>query len=210
MEANSRPPAQPASIAVPAIIAINLLVFAAWFLLPVQLMADHFLVSWQHLADGRYWVLVSSAFSHNMLLHLMINMLVLWSFGRVLEILMGIQRFLAFYLVAAVVSGIAHAATSTLLLGRPPELPALGASGAVAGLLLLFSLSFPRQKILIFGVLPAPALVAALAFIAIDIWGLTAQLDGGGLPIGHGAHLGGALTGILYFFWLRSRARRRR
>lgn len=210
MDTNQNPSTYPTAIVVPTLVAINVAVFAAWFMLPVELMAANFLVSWQHLADGRYWVLVSSAFSHNMLLHLMINMLVLWSFGRVLEILMGVKRFLAFYLVAAVISGIAHAATSTLLLGRPPELPALGASGAVAGLLLLFSLSFPRQKILIFGILPAPALLAALAFIAIDIWGLTAQLDGGGLPIGHGAHLGGALTGIVYYFWLRSRAPTRR
>ena len=191
-----------------AIIAINVVVFIAWYTLPLQFMVEHFLVSRAHLAAGHYWVLVTSVFSHNMLLHIMINMFVLWSFGGVLEQLLGPGRFLRFYLTAGVVASLSHVVTSTWLLGRPADSAALGASGAVAGLLLLFSLTFPRHKILIFGVLPAPAIVAALAFIGIDLWGLFAQADGGGLPIGHGAHLGGALTGIVYYFMLRGRARR--
>ncbi len=77
---------------------------------------------------------------------------------------------------------------------------ALGASGAVAGLVLVFSLLFPKEKLLLFGIIPLPALFGALAFIALDLWGLFAQAGGGGLPIGHGAHLGGAFTGILFYF----------
>ena len=87
---------------------------------------------------------------------------------------------------------------------------ALGASGAIAGLVLVFSLIFPREKILLMGIIPVPALFGALAFVGLDLWGLTAQAHGGGLPIGHGAHLGGALTGMLYYvFFLRRRIRRR-
>ncbi len=188
-----------------AIIAINIVVFAGWYLLPAPWMIENFLVSRAHLADGRYWVLITSVFSHYLPIHIMINMLVLWSFGGVLEQLLGVGRFLRFYLVAGLVASLAHVLTSTWLLGRPPDSAALGASGAVAGLLLLFSLTFPKHRILIFGVVPAPALVAALAFIGIDLWGLFAQADGGGLPIGHGAHLGGALAGIVYYFMLRRR-----
>lgn len=190
-----------------AIIAINIVVFIAWYTLPMQTMVEHFLVSLAHVQAGHYWVLVTSVFSHNMLLHIAINMFVLWSFGGVLENLLGGKRFLGFYLTAGIVASVSHVVTSTWLLGRPPDSAALGASGAVAGLLLLFSLMFPRHRILIFGVLPAPAMVAALAFIGIDLWGLFAQFEGGGLPIGHGAHLGGALAGIVYYFMLRSRAR---
>lgn len=91
-----------------------------------------------------------------------------------------------------------------------PSLPALGASGAIAGLILVFSLVFPKEKILLFGLVPIPALWGALAFVGLDIWGLVAQTKGGGLPIGHGAHLGGALSGFLYFrFYLRPRLRAR-
>ncbi len=194
------------------LIGLNLLVFLLWQgafrgMVAPELVLDNFLVSRELLDAGRYWVLITAAFSHNMLFHLLINMFVLWSFGLAMEQLMGTRQFLQFYLIAAVVSSLAHVVTSTVLLNLPPDQAALGASGAVAGLLLLFAMIFPRHKILLFGVIPVPALVAALAFIAIDLWGLFAQYEGGGLPIGHGAHLGGAATGIVYYFLMRSRRR---
>jgi membrane associated rhomboid family serine protease len=193
-----------------ALVAVNVGVFLLWLWpgAPVGFMAGHFMVSWAHLLDGRVWVLVSSVFSHFLLLHLLINMIVLMSFGRPLERLMGPGRFLLFYLAAGAVGSLAHAITSAFLIGAPAR-PALGASSAVAGVLLLFSLAFPRAKVLLFFLIPLPAIVAALAFVAIDIWGLVAQIEGEGLPIGHGAHLGGALTGLVYFL-VRGRELRRR
>jgi membrane associated rhomboid family serine protease len=193
-----------------AIVALNLLVFFLWLspIAPLETMAGHFLVSWPHLADGRIWVLLTSVFSHNMLLHLAINMIVLLSFGPPLEQLMGSLRFLVFYLAAGLVASISHVAVSGFLIDRP-EQAALGASGAIAALLILFSLTFPKARILLFFIVPMPAIVGALAFVAIDIWGLFAQMEGGGLPIGHGAHLGGALAGFLYFLF-RGRALRKR
>jgi membrane associated rhomboid family serine protease len=183
-----------------AIVAANVLVFVMWLwpVVPAPTMADHFLVSWQHLAEGRVWVLLTAVFSHNILFHLLINMIVLVSFGIPLERAMGAVKFLGFYLIAGVVGSFAHAATSSLLMDAPGR-AALGASAAVAGLLLLFSLSFPRARVLLFFIIPLPAIVAALLFIGIDVWGLIVQIDDGGLPIGHGAHLGGALVGIVYF-----------
>ena len=96
-------------------------------------------------------------------------------------------------------SSLGHSWVSAVFIGEP-EMGALGASGPIAGVVLLFSLMYPREKILLFGIIPLPALIGALAFIGMDIWGLVAQVEGGGLPIGHGAHLGGAFTGILYYF----------
>jgi membrane associated rhomboid family serine protease len=192
------------------IVALNVGVFLLWVLpgVPLQVMADHFLVSWNHLLAGRPWVLVGSVFSHHLLFHLLLNMIVLLSFGPPLERIMGKGEFLVFYLLAGAVGSLAHAGVSAFLLGAP-ELPALGASSAIAGILLLFALVFPRAKVLLFFILPLPAIVAAFAFIALDVWGLFAQMEGGGLPIGHGAHLGGAFTGVLWFL-LRGRALRRR
>jgi len=193
------------------LVALNAVVFGLWLLpdVPIQLMADHFLVSWNHLVEGRVWVLLTAVFSHHLLFHLLINMIVLLSFGPPLERLMGGGPFLRFYLVAGVVGSMAHAVVSLTLMGSP-ELPALGASSSMAGLLLLFALVFPRAKVLLFFILPLPAIVAALAFIGIDIWGLVAQMEGGGLPIGHGAHLGGSLTGLLYFIARGRKLRRER
>lgn len=171
-------------------------------------MRENFLVSWTALEQGRWWTLVTSAFSHNLLLHLLVNMFVLWSFGSLIESVLGRGLFLVFYLVASVMSSLVHSVVSAYYVGEP-SVAALGASGAIAGLVLIFAMIFPREKILLFGLIPIPAIFGALAFVALDLWGLFAQAHGGGLPIGHGAHLGGAFTGVLFYvFYLRKRIRR--
>ncbi|MCB9091352.1 MAG: rhomboid family intramembrane serine protease [Halobacteriovoraceae bacterium] len=164
------------------------------------------MVSWYALEDGRFWTLLTSVFSHNQLFHLLINMLVLYSFAPFMIDVLGNRRFLFFYLTAGISGSFFHCLTSMALLHHP-ELPALGASGAIAGVILLFSLLFPKQRLLFFGIIPIRALWGALLFVGIDLWGLIAQSSGGGLPIGHGAHLGGALVGLLYFFRLKSHFR---
>lgn len=188
--------------AVPLILFANTIVFLMWKFYGgeegLEFMYLNFLVSWDHLIEGRYWALVGSAFSHNALWHFVLNMYVLYGFGTVLERALGTSRFLRFYLAAGIVSSFTHSFVSAFLM-QQPDLPALGASGAIAGVVLVFSLVFPREKILIFGIIPLPAIWGALAFVAIDIWGLVSQAHGGSSFIGHGAHLGGAFTGILYY-----------
>ena len=182
-------------------------VFILWQVLGQSpLMIDNFLVSWSGLLAGRYWTLLTSAFSHQALVHFFLNMVVLASFGPVVESAIGSRRFLGFYLFAAIVSSLAHASVSAFLLGQP-TLPALGASGAVSGVILLFSFMYPRASILLFGLVPVPALIGALLFVGLDVVGLIAQSEGGGLPIGHGAHLGGAATGALYYLLVVRRLR---
>lgn len=186
----------------PLLVVSNVVVFLFWQMgLKSQFfMANHFVTKWTALEDGRFWTLLTAVFSHNLFLHLLVNMLVLLSFGSILERVMGSLRFIRFYLIAGVISSITHSAVSNFLMNTPDR-GAVGASGSIAGLVLLFSLMFPKQKLLVFGIIPIPALWGALAFIAIDLWGLIEQTQGGGLPIGHGAHLGGAFTGIFYFLW---------
>ena len=206
-----RPPRRrmPRTPAVSVIIGINVLVFLAWQAASViprleDFMVINFLVSTSRLLHGYVWTLVTAAFSHNELWHLAINMFVLWSFGTVLEQLWGTRVFVLFYLAAAVMASVSHCAVSSFLMGRD-DILALGASGAVSGLLLAYALHFPRHRILLFGIVPVPALAGVLAFVGLDLWGLIAQGRGGGLPIGHGAHLGGALAGaLIYFLYLRA------
>lgn len=192
------------------LVTLNALVFINWqfsYIYDVSFMASHFLVSWTGILEGRVWTLLTSIFSHNMFLHFMINMFVLMNFGPVLEQILGAKRFLSFYLVAGIMSSLSHALVSAFIIGDA-DIPALGASGAISGLILVFSFLFPRQKLLILGLIPVPAIFGAFLFIGLDIWGLLEQTQGSGLPIGHGAHLGGAVTGILYYFlMLRPRLR---
>jgi membrane associated rhomboid family serine protease len=180
------------------IIFLNILVYGLWFLLDFKFMYLNFLVSTSHLQAGFYWTLITSVFSHNMFFHLLINMFILRGFGTVLLQVLKLKRFLFFYVTAGIVSSLGHCLASSYLLGDP-SLPALGASGAISGLLVLFSFLFPREKLLLFGLIPIPALIGALLFIGLDIFGLITQMKGSGLPIGHGAHLGGAIFGLIYF-----------
>lgn len=181
-------------------LAINTGVFVLWQVLgQTPFMLENFLVSWDALAAGRTWTLLTSEFSHVWFPHFLINMLVLWSFGPIVEYTIASARFLSFYLFAAVVASLAHAFVSKFVLGQP-EISALGASGAISGVILLFAFIYPRARILLFGLIPVPALAGALGFVGLDVLGLIWQAEGGGLPIGHGAHLGGALTGMLYYF----------
>ena len=200
---------RPRTPAVSIIIGLNVLVFLAWQLASysprfLAIMTENFLVSTTHILHLHLWTLVTAAFSHNELWHLAINMFVLWSFGTLLEHLWGTRVFVLVYLAAAVVASVSHCAVSSFLMGRD-DIPALGASGAVSGLLIAYALTFPRHRILLFGIVPVPALAGVLAFVGLDLWGLIAQGRGGGLPIGHGAHLGGALAGaVIYFLYLRT------
>jgi membrane associated rhomboid family serine protease len=104
-----------------------------------------------------------------------------------------------FYWGAGIVASLSHAFVSNYFMGAP-NLSALGASGSVAGIILLFSLLYPKEKILLLGIIPMPAFFGAALFVGLDIWGLMAQVGGKGLPIGHGAHLGGAFSGLVYYF----------
>ncbi len=196
------------------LIIINLLVFLFWnihtgFSWVPQFMTDNFLVSWTGLAEGRFWTLITSVFSHHQFWHFLMNMFVLFSFGRVVESVLGSRRFLKFYLAAGIVSSLSHALVSRYLLNEA-SIPALGASGAISGVILLFALMFPKEKLYVLGILPLPAIWGAILFVGLDLWGLFSQFEGGGLPIGHGAHLGGTLAGLIYYFILRQQSNNQR
>ena len=179
---------------------LNAAVYALWaWLGQSPFMIENFLISADAVSAGRTWTLLTSAFSHILFIHFFLNMYVLATFGSIVEQTIGSARFFGFYLVAAVLSSLAHAAVSAFLLDKP-ELPALGASGAVSGVILLFSFLYRDARLLLLGFIPMPALVGAAVFVGLDLVGLFFQVEGGGLPIGHGAHLGGALTGTLYYF----------
>jgi membrane associated rhomboid family serine protease len=193
------------------ILGLNICVYYMWGqhgAYHQEWMQDNFLVSWNALKEGRYWTLLTSVFSHNWDIHLLCNMVVLWSFGAIFEEILGRVRFLSFYLVAGIISSLCHCLVTHFLLGNS-DMAALGASGALSALVWVFALLFPKERLWFFFVIPLPAIIAALIFVGLDLWGLSAQVHGGGLPIGHGAHLGGAVTGIVYYLlYLRRRVRR--
>lgn len=133
--------------------------------------------------------MLTSGFLHGSSFHLFINMYVLYMFGQVLEArLLGTTSFVIVY----VLSLIGGSAWALLENRHKPDYRALGASGAVSGLILSFCLFAPFVT-LVFFVIPMPAIVFGALFIFASA--ILAQREN--KVIGHEAHLGGALAGII-------------
>ena len=195
---------QPPRPAVKVLIAINVAVYVAWQLLGRDgpIMADHFLVSSAHLGALRFWTLVTSAFSHVAPEHLLFNLFALWVFGRHVEGVIGSRGLVNLYLAGGVVASLGHVAFN-IASGDPT--PALGASGAVMAIAVVFALLFPRVKLLLFFLIPMPAIAAVGLFVLLVV----VVVVSGGSSIAHAAHLGGVIYGGIYYrFHIRPRLRR--
>jgi len=141
--------------------------------------------------------LVTYAFLHGGVMHLLLNMYALWMFGSRIENLWGSKVFTVYYFICVIGAGLMQ-----LLVSSQGEniYPTVGASGGVFGLLLAFGMFFPREKlILIFPPIPMEARWFVIVFGAIELWfGITGTAEG----IAHFAHLGGMLFGfILILYW---------
>jgi membrane associated rhomboid family serine protease len=157
----------------------------------------------QQLDAPPWWVTVfTSMFMHGGLLHIAFNMLFLWIFGNNVEDSMGRPRFLLFYLLAGIAAGYAQA-----LLNPDATLPAIGASGAIAGVLGGYILLYPRARVLtvvfivfFFTLIEIPAMIVlAVWFIlqAIPAVGQVATPDvAGGAGVAYWAHVGGFAFGL--------------
>lgn len=168
-----------------------------------------------NLANPLPWVtLASSMFLHGSWFHLISNMWTLYIFGDNVEDRMGKGRYLAFYLVAGVVAALTHA-----YFAGGSQIPTVGASGAIAGVLGAYFLLYPQGRVLTFiPVFILPWLVEVPAFIYLGFWFLS-QLSSGLLTLGHlgtggsfsgiawWAHIGGFVTGFLLVRAFSSRRR---
>lgn len=141
--------------------------------------------------DGQYYRMLTSGFLHVDFNHLLFNMLTLFFFGPVLEDerTLGKMNFLILYF-GSLIGG---SAAALLLNLNDPYYAAVGASGAISGVMAAVSLFAPFMVILIFGIIPIPAVLYAIGFIGISAFAMGSGAGG----IAHEAHLGGALTGLL-------------
>ena len=153
------------------------------------------LILWPPAVNRRkeWYRLVSYGLIHADFMHLLFNMVTLYFFGRVMEgfytAKLGVAGFAIFY-VAALVASI----LPTYRKHRDDtQYYSLGASGAVSAVLFAFILFEPWQLIYIF-VLPVPAILYAVAYVAYEIW----SDRRGGSRVNHSAHLWGAAFGVAF------------
>jgi len=138
----------------------------------------------------QYHQLITHQFLHGGIIHIIFNMLALVSIGPQVEDYLGRKRFIIFYLLCGLGAAFLH------MFMIKSSVPMVGASGAIYGLLLIFAILNPDEKLYFFGIIGLRAkYLVSILFAAEVLLGFFSQGDG----IGHFAHIGGGLTGILLY-----------
>lgn len=178
------------------LIIANVLVFI------IQLLFSNFLPVTRFFAliprdfmKGYIWQGVTYMFMHGSFFHLLINMYILWMFGRELEYLWGTKEFYKYYFICGIGAAIIYS-----LFNMNSTIPVVGASGAVFGILLAFGVTFPRTKLIMFPLfIPIDAKYAVWIFGGLEFLFLFQR----GSNVAHLAHLGGLAVGYIYLRWKR-------
>ncbi|HET7186830.1 MAG TPA: rhomboid family intramembrane serine protease [Gemmatimonadaceae bacterium] len=148
---------------------------------------DRSLVLVPALLLARPWTLVTYMFLHAGFTHILFNMLGLYFFGPRVEQRIGSSRFFALYMISGITGG--------LLSFYTPMVSIVGASGAIFGVLLAYARFWPRDQMLIWGIIPIEVRWLVLIYTLISLLGI-------GTGVAHFAHLGGFLGAFLYLLWM--------
>jgi membrane associated rhomboid family serine protease len=185
-----------------ALIALNVIFFL------VELVGgDTFIGNWafvptRFLANpgGDSLTIFTSMFMHAGWLHLGGNMLYLWIFGDNVEDRFGHIKFLIFYLLCGIAATFAQLAFST-----GSNVPNLGASGAIAGVLGAYIVMFPKSRVSVLQgvqVIPVPALIVIGFWFVLQIFSSIGSITETG-GVAYIAHVGGFLAGVVLTFLFR-------
>jgi membrane associated rhomboid family serine protease len=143
--------------------------------------------------QGEYYRFLTAGFVHGGGAHLAFNMITLYFFGPHLERLLGAGPFLVLYFGSEFA---AHGLTY-LMHRSDPQYAAVGASGAISGVLFAFCLYMPLAMLGVMMVIPMPAILFAVLYVVVSIYAIGQRQPGMRGGIAHEAHLGGALGGIV-------------
>jgi len=193
------------------LIIVNVLVFLAMYLVGRERMIAFFgVIPKLLIEEADVLTLVTSMFVHADFIHLFFNMWALFIFGRDVEIVFGKSRYLLLYFVSGIAGGLAYAYYGYYLSSSPYSkmVPAVGASGAIFGLMASFAVLFPHRPLaMFFYFIP----IVAPAYVAIGIIALIQTVLALLLPfssIAYTAHVGGFVAGYIIGRYYKSRSQR--
>jgi membrane associated rhomboid family serine protease len=143
---------------------------------------------------GAIWQLATFHFLHANMWHLGFNLLAMYMFAGELEQLWGRRKFIAYLIVVGLGAGLCQLASAPLL-----DVPVIGCSGIVYGVLLAFGLTYPNRIVLVFFILP---MRVKWLVVIMGVMELSMAFDQTGqINVAHFAHLGGMLFGYLFLRW---------
>ncbi|MBI4656828.1 MAG: rhomboid family intramembrane serine protease [Elusimicrobia bacterium] len=149
------------------------------------------LVPYEFAHDYRLWQAVTYMFVHGGFWHFLINVFMLWMFGRFIEPVLGKKTFLLYFLLTGIGAGLI-----TTVFSLNSARPVVGASGAIYGLLIAFAMLYPDQKVYLYFLFPVTSRQMVLIAAALE---LAASFSGSNSGVANTAHLGGMAVGYAYF-----------
>jgi membrane associated rhomboid family serine protease len=153
-------------------------------------------VPWQVWHEGYIWQPLTYMWLHSSFGHIAMNMFAVWMFGSQLAMAWGPKRFLRFYLICGVGAGLIIATYPYLMMTVNPSgliAHTLGASGAVYGVLLAYSLTWPDRTIMLI----FPPVAFRAIWLIPGLFFMSIMFDGG-KNISHIGHLGGVIVAWIY------------
>lgn len=203
------------------LIALNIYIFYRQFMLPASALNQVYLSYGVVPADVSYALasgasltpvlltFLTATFLHGGWVHVLGNMLYLWVFGDNVEDRLGHWRYLLFYLAAGVAGGVAHFISNPF-----SQVPIIGASGAIAGILGAYLIAFPRSRVLalvpifiIFTIMEIPAVIFLAIWFVLQLFNGAASIGGTANTVVWWAHVGGFVAGMIMIKLLPARRR---
>jgi membrane associated rhomboid family serine protease len=169
------------------ILFANIIVFFVQYTMPELTNSFVFVPSWRWVLTHP-WSIVTYMFMHAGISHIFWNMLGLYFFGSRVEARLGAKRFLQLYFI----SGISGAILSFVF---SPGAAIVGASAAIFGIMMAFAMFWPRDQIMIWGIIPIEARWLVVLTTIITLFSIRTGADGG---VAHFAHLGGYIGAFLF------------
>ncbi len=193
------------------IIAVNILVFLMEVYLDMMgslnWFFENFAIVPSYIVQGEnLYTLITAMFMHGGFAHIFFNMLYFYIFGNNVEDSMGSGRFILFYLLCGLCASLAQ-----IYVDPYSEVPNLGASGAIAGILGAYLVLYPTERIGVFlgyMYMRMPAVIVLLSWFVLQLFSgvLSFGVTGAG-GIAFWAHIGGFIAGVILIFIFRKRKR---
>ena len=194
------------------IIANVILFFLFYLLISLEVFNwEQVAIKPSNIVDGKaIWTFLTSMFMHGGIIHLLVNMFSLFFIGSFIQRIIGARRYLYFYLVAGIFSGLFFVLISWIMnsfgLSNDFNALAVGASGALFGVAGLMTVLTPNLPLYVMFIpIPIKAKYAIPGMLVI-LWLISVTAD---IGIGNTAHLGGLLAGLIYGFYLRKKYKNR-
>ncbi len=177
--------------------------FYSYGLIPSVLMG-HNQLPMDLYAVPAFVTIFSSMFMHGGFMHIAGNMLYMWIFADNIEDDIGPSKFIIFYLLSGV-----GAAMTQVLIDTNSQVPMVGASGAIGGVLGAYLINHPKAKVLVlipFGFFSQ--IIKIKALYVLGFWFILQFISSGG-GVAYAAHIGGFLTGLILILFFNKKTKRR-